>query len=538
MIDPLVAGGIAVAAAILSAGAAFLVARRAAPPAPPARDPARDAELDAETVRRAEARGHDLVEKSRRDAEQIVREAELKARDDAFRRREEVSRELEIARNEVREQERRVEKREDAVERQQQDLARKDKQLDGQREKLAERTEALEKKSKQLDEVIEQETKKLHQITGLSREAAQAMLLDRITRELADEVAGKIRQHEERIKQQAETKAREIVTVAIQRYAADQTAGATVSTVDIPSDDMKGRIIGREGRNIRTFEKLTGVDVIVDDTPGVVIVSAFDNVRRETARLALNKLIQDGRIHPSRIEEVVTETQAEMEKHIQELGNQAVLDADVATPHEKIVYLLGRLRFRTSYSQNVLAHSVEVAHLCGLMASELGLNPQLARRCGLLHDVGKAADHEMEGGHPKVGAELAKRYGETSKEVLHAIAGHHDDVTVDNIYTVLVAAADAISASRPGARRETLEKYVKRLADLEAVACGFPEVDQAFAIQAGRELRVIANAHRTTDADAVRVCRDIARAIEQQLDYPGEIKVTVIRESRATDTAK
>ncbi|MBM3983228.1 MAG: ribonuclease Y [Planctomycetes bacterium] len=536
--EPLAVGGIAVAVALFSAGAAFLIARRAAPPAPPARDPARDAELDAETVRRAEARGNDLLEKSRRDAEQIVREAELKARDDAFRRREEVSRELETARNEVRELERRVEKREDAVERQQQDLVRKDKQLDGQRERLAERTEALEKKSKQLDEVIEQETKKLHQITGLSREAAQAMLLDRITRELADEVAGKIRQHEERIKQQAEAKAREIVTVAIQRYAADQTAGATVSTVDIPSDDMKGRIIGREGRNIRTFEKLTGVDVIVDDTPGVVIVSAFDNVRRETARLALNKLIQDGRIHPSRIEEVVTETQAEMEKHIQELGNQAVLDADVATPHEKIVYLLGRLRFRTSYSQNVLAHSVEVAHLCGLMASELGLNPQLARRCGLLHDVGKAADHEMEGGHPKVGAELAKRYGETSKEVLHAIAGHHDDVTVDNIYTVLVAAADAISASRPGARRETLEKYVKRLADLEAVACGFPEVDQAFAIQAGRELRVIANAHRTTDADAVRVCRDIARAIEQQLDYPGEIKVTVIRESRATDTAK
>lgn len=535
--EPLVVVGVAAATALFSAGAAYLVARRSAPPVP-TRDPARDAELDAEAARRAEARANELIDKSRRDAEQIVREAELKARDDAFRRREEVSRELETQRNELRDQERRVEKREDAVERQQEDLARKEKQLDGQKDKLAERNTALDKKSKQLDDLIEQETKKLHQITGLSREAAQAMLLDRITRELADEVAAKIRQHEERLKQQAEAKAREIVTVAIQRYAADQTAGATVSTVDIPSDDMKGRIIGREGRNIRTFEKLTGVDVIVDDTPGVVIVSAFDNVRRETARLALTKLIQDGRIHPSRIEEVVAETQAEMEKHIQELGNQAVLDADVPTPHEKIVYLLGRLRFRTSYSQNVLAHSVEVAHLCGLMASELGLSPQLARRCGLLHDVGKAADHEMEGGHPKVGAELAKRYGETSKEVLHAIAGHHDDITIDNIYTVLVAAADAISASRPGARRETLEKYVKRLADLEAVACGFPEVDQAFAIQAGRELRVIANAHRTTDADAVRVCRDIARAIEQQLDYPGEIKVTVIRESRAMDVAK
>jgi ribonuclease Y len=378
----------------------------------------------------------------------------------------------------------------------------------------------------------------LHEITGLSREDARRQLMDRLERELAEEVAGKIRQHEERVREQAEAKGREVLATAIQRYAAEHTADTTVSTVDIPSDDMKGRIIGREGRNIRTFEKCTGVDVVVDDTPGVVIVSAFDNVRRETARLALAKLIQDGRIHPSRIEEVVAETQQEMEKNITEIGKAAVLEADVSMPHEKIVHLLGRLRFRTSYSQNVLHHSLEVAPLCGLMAAELGLSPQLARRCGLLHDVGKAADHEMEGGHPKVGAELAKRYGETSKEVLHAIAGHHDDVTVDNIYTVLVAAADAISASRPGARRETLEKYVKRLEELEAVACGFPGVEHAYAIQAGRELRVIANAGQTTDADAIRICRDIARAIEQQLDYPGEIKVTVIRESRSVDVAK
>jgi ribonuclease Y len=533
--DPLLVCGLTLAAALVGVGGTYFVVRKSVPaPAPAPRDTA----AEAEALARAEARGAELTEQARRAADQIVRDAELKARDDAFRRREELSRELDAARAEVRDLERRVEKREDAVEQQQKELAREKKQLDAQRDKLAERKEALEAKSKQLDDVIAQETRKLHEITGLSPDAARRMLLEKLERELSDEIAGKIRAHEERVKQQAEARAREIVTVAIQRYAAHQTAGATVSTVDIPSDDMKGRIIGREGRNIRTFEKLTGVDVIVDDTPGVVIVSAFDNVRRETARLALNKLIQDGRIHPSRIEEVVGETQAEMEKHIQELGTQAVLDADVTPPHEKLVYLLGRLRFRTSYSQNVLAHSVEVAHLCGLMASELGLNTALARRCGLLHDVGKAADHEMEGGHPKVGAELAKRYGETSKEVLHAIAGHHDDVTIDNIYTVLVAAADAISASRPGARRETLEKYVKRLADLEAVACGFPEVDQAFAIQAGRELRVIANAARTTDADAVRVCREIARAIEQQLDYPGEIKVTVIRESRATDTAK
>jgi ribonuclease Y len=301
---------------------------------------------------------------------------------------------------------------------------------------------------------------------------------------------------------------------------------------------MKGRIIGREGRNIRTFEKCTGVDVIVDDTPGIVIVSAFDNIRRETAKLALTKLIQDGRIHPSRIEEVVRETQQEMEKHILEVGRQAAMDAGCGPINDKLIQLLGRLKFRTSYSQNVLQHSLEVAHLCGLMADEIGLNGQLARRCGLLHDVGKAADHEMEGGHPKIGAELARRYGETSREVLHAIAGHHDDVTMDNVYTVLVAAADAISAARPGARRETLEKYVKRLEELEAVACGFPGVENAFAIQAGRELRVIANASQTSDSDAIRVCRDIAHAIEERLNYPGEIKVTVVRETRAVEFAR
>jgi ribonuclease Y len=526
--------GLALATALLGAGGAFLLARRAAPP-PPAPG---TAALDPDTVRRSEEHGQELIERARRDADQIVRDAESRARDETTRRRDELSREMEATRAELRDKERRAEKREDAAEQKQKELAREAKQLDTLKQQAAERKDALDKKAKQLDDLIEKETKALNQISGLSREAAEQLLLEKIGRELSAEIAARIRKHEEHIKQSAEAKAREIITVAIQRYAAHQTAGATVSTVDIPSDDMKGRIIGREGRNIRTFEKLTGVDVIVDDTPGVVIVSTFDNVRRETARLALTKLIQDGRIHPTRIEEVVLETQAEMEKHIQELGNKALLDADVPNVHEKLVYLLGRLRFRTSYSQNVLAHSVEVAHLCGVMAAELGLNPALARRCGLLHDIGKAADHEMEGGHPKVGAELARRYGERSDDVLHAIAGHHDDVTIDHIYTVLVAAADAISASRPGARRETLEKYVKRLTDLEAVACGFPEVEQAFAIQAGRELRVIANAGRTTDADAVRVCRDIARAIEQQLDYPGEIKVTVIRESRAVDVAK
>ncbi|MGL4423088.1 MAG: ribonuclease Y [Gemmataceae bacterium] len=480
----------------------------------------------------------EMLTNARRDAERVVKEAELQAKDDAMRRREDLTKEFEAIRNELREQERRCEKREDGLNEKQKDLSRKERQLESQQKKLSERKETLERKSREVEAQSEELAKKLLEISGLTREQAEARLLEQLERELSEEIATRLHRHQEQVKTTADARAREIITTAIQRCAADHCADTTVSTVDIPSDDMKGRIIGREGRNIRTFEKCTGVDVIVDDTPGVVIVSAFDNIRRETARLALTKLIQDGRIHPTRIEEVVAETQKEMELHVLEVGKKAVMDVDIPMPHEKLLQLLGRLKFRTSYSQNVLQHSIEVAHLCGLMAAELGLNPALARRCGLLHDVGKAADHEMEGGHPKVGAELAKRYGETNADVLHAIIGHHDDITIDHIYTGLVSAADAISASRPGARRETLEKYVKRLEELEAVACGFPEVDAAFAMQAGRELRVIANAQRSTDADALRVCREIARAIEQQLDYPGEIKVTVIRESRALEIAK
>ncbi len=486
----------------------------------------------------AERRAAEILQQAQREAEQIRRAAELQARDEAIRRREELNRELEAAQAALREQERRLDKRADALEQQARELSRKEKHLEHARTKLAERREQLDKKQQQLDALLAQQMELLQQISGLSREAAQDLLLQRLENELAAEIAERLRRHEEQLRATLEEKSRHILATAIQRWAAPYTSSLTVSTVDIPSDDIKGRIIGREGRNIRTFEKITGVDVIVDDTPGVVVVSSFDMVRRETARRALVRLIEDGRIHPSRIEEVVLETQAEMEKHIMELGRQAAEDADVPMLHDKIIQLLGRLHFRTSYSQNVLAHSVEVAHLCGLMAGELGLNPALARRCGLLHDIGKAADHEMEGGHPKVGAELARRYGETNPEVLHAIQCHHDDHLNDHIYTVLVAAADAISASRPGARRETLEKYIKRMEELEAVACGFPEVEQAYAIQAGRELRVIANAHKTSDADAARLCREIARAIERQLDYPGEIKVTVLRETRFVEMAR
>jgi ribonuclease Y len=486
----------------------------------------------------AQTKVAEITAQAQREAETIRKDSELKAKDELFRKREEFNHEMERARAEIREQERRLEKREDVIDQKHKLQLKKERTLEHGQRKLIERKEVVEKRGHELEGLIQRQTEKLQEITNLNRAQAETLLLERLESELSQEVAARIQQREEELRVTCEDKARAILATAIQRYGAAHTADTTVSTVDIPSDDMKGRIIGREGRNIRTFEKCTGVDVIVDDTPGVVIVSAFDNVRREVARLALTKLIQDGRIHPSRIEEVVKETNEEMEKHILDVGKQAVIEVGIASIHEKLMQLLGRLKFRTSYSQNVLQHSLEVAHLCGLMAEELGLNGQLARRCGLLHDVGKAADHEMEGGHPKVGAELAKRYGETSKEVLHAILGHHDDVTIDHVYTVLVAAADAISASRPGARRETLEKYVKRLEELEAVASGFPGVEHAYAIQAGREVRVIANASQTSDNDAIRVCRDIAQAIEQQLNYPGEIKVTVVRETRAVEYAR
>lgn len=486
-----------------------------------------------------------MLEQARRDAEVIIaqgktnaKEIEQQAKDGLFQKREEFNKELQGVRNELKDQERRIEKREESLDQQQQALLKKEKIVDKIKREASERRDQLDRKLKELEKTEREQTDKLLEISGLSREEAGTRVLARIEQELAQEIGKRIQKHEEQLKSKVETRAREIIATAVQRYAAPHTADTTVSTVDIPSDEMKGRIIGREGRNIRTFEKATGVDVIVDDTPGVVVVSAFDNVRRETAKLAMQKLIADGRIHPTRIEEIVNETKMEMEKSIMEVGYRAVQDANVGPVHDKLVELLGRLKFRTSYSQNVLLHSMEVTHIAGLIAEELGYDGKLARRCGLLHDIGKAADHEMEGGHPQIGAELAKRYGETNPHVLHAIVGHHDDITIDHVYTVIVAAADAISASRPGARRDTLEKYVKRLEELESIATSFHGIDQAFAIQAGREVRVIANSEKISDQEAQKTCRDIAKAIEEKMNYPGEIKVSVIRETRFVDYAR
>ena len=485
----------------------------------------------------AETRARDIISRAEADIESRRKEAELQIKEAAIQQRADGERELARFRQEVHERERQLDKRHDALDQRDDQLRKQEKMVESTQRKLAERIDDTNRRNDDLEKLLDLQRQTLHQLSGLSRDEARELLLAQLDRELQRESGALIIRHEKELAAQCEQKSRDVMITALQRYASAHTAETTTSTVDIPNDDMKGRIIGREGRNIRAFEKATGVDVIIDDTPGVVIVSGFDMVRREVARMSLTKLIADGRIHPSRIEEVVAETQQELEMHLQKLGEEAAQEADVPRLHERLIHLLGRLRFRTSYSQNVLRHSIEVAFLTGMMAEEIGLDGALARRCGLLHDIGKAADHEVEGGHPKIGADILKRYGEPS-EVVHAALGHHDDLRIEYPYTVLVAAADACSASRPGARRETLERYIKRMEELEAIATTFAGVEQAHAIQAGRELRVLVRAKDTNDDSAAKICHDIARACEEQLTYPGEIKVTVLRETRFTELAR
>lgn len=482
-------------------------------------------------------RRDEILEQARQEAENVKKTHALEAKEELIGRRETLEKEMNSARDEMRDQERRLDRRESTITDLQQDIKKKEGMLESLQAKLAKRQKQMDVREDELEQLLRQEQDELYKISGLSPEAAQERLLTQLNIELKNETGAVILKHNQELKETCDKMAREAVGMAVQRCAGGHASETTVSSVDIPNDDMKGRIIGREGRNIRAFEKITGVDVIVDDTPGVVIVSAFDTVRREIARLSLAKLIQDGRIHPSRIEEIVAETEKEMDVHIRSLGEEAIQEAGITNVHEKLIMLMGRLNFRVSYSQNVRRHSIEVSYLTGLLAEQLGLDGTLARRCGFFHDIGKAADHEMEGGHPAVGAELLKRYGE-GPEVVHAALGHHDDIRVDYIYTVLVASADAISAARPGARRETLEKYVKRLEELETLACGFPGVDHAYAVQAGREVRCIVDARQVNDREAAKMCRDIAKGIEQALTYPGEIKVTVLRETRTVQYAK
>ncbi|MBP86099.1 MAG: ribonuclease Y [Planctomycetaceae bacterium] len=493
--------------------------------------------LDWYTKRGASLEAKRIIEQAEQQAKTKTREAELELKEHSLREKAETEKELNKTRDELRERERLLDKRQETVEQQTDDLRKQEKIVEGTQRRLTERLEDTNRRNEELTKLLDMQRQSLHETSGLSREEAEKRLLSMLDEELSKEIGTVILRHERHLREVCDDKAREILLTSLQRYASAHTAESTTSTVDIPNDEMKGRIIGREGRNIRAFEKATGVDVIIDDTPGVVIVSGFDPVRREVARQALNQLISDGRIHPSRIEEVVEGTSKEIDKFIQKKGEEAAHEVNINGLHERVLNMLGRLHFRTSYSQNVLRHSVEVAFITGMLAEMVGLGGDMARRAGLLHDIGKAADHELEGGHPKIGADLLKRHGEGA-EVVHAALGHHDDITTDKPFTMLVATADACSASRPGARRESLERYIKRMEELETIASEFPGVEQAFAIQAGRELRVLVGSRDTDDGKAAKICRDIAKAFEEQLTYPGEIKVTVVRESRFVETAR
>lgn len=466
-----------------------------------------------------------------------AKQIELTAKDEQLRLRTVFDREAETIRSELKQSEIRLNKREDNLDKKLDTLGVKEKNL-SDAEALANRREkALVEKEKELDQVVADQRTRLLQLTNLNFDQAKAMLLERIEDECKRDAGAIIQRVTDQAHEEAKEKSKMIILQAIQRYAAAQTSDHTVSTVAIPTDDMKGRVIGREGRNIRAFEKVTGVDVIIDDTPGVVVVSCFDPVRRETSRISLERLVQDGRIHPARIEEVFGQVTKEMDEELLRLGREAVQEANVQNLARPIIPMLGRLHYRTSYGQNVLRHAIEVAYLSQIIADELGLDGALARRCGLLHDIGKSLDHEHEGGHPQLGKEFLKRFNEP-EAVLNAAEGHHGDVPATTPYTPIVTAADAISASRPGARRESLERYVKRLQELEELAMGFDGVRQAYAIQAGREVRVIVDAKQVDDKISSKIARDIAKKIENLLTYPGEIKVTLIREVRAVEYAR
>jgi len=478
------------------------------------------------------------IAESRERADEIVKAAEVAAQQQHLQQKERFDKETAEVRTELKIAERRLAKREDALDQKLDVLTTKEKRLEDSAAALTKRDQELQKRSGEIDQALAEQRAELLRISKLSPDQAKALCLRRVEQEVEHEAAELVDKIITTAQENAREKARNIIIQAIQRYAAEHTCESVVATVDVPSDDMKGRVIGREGRNIRAFEKATGVTVIVDDTPGIVSVSGFDPVRLAVARQALDRLIRDGRIHPTRIEEIVAAVGKEIEQQVAEGGRQAAMEAHVNGLHKKVSETLGRLQFRTSYGQNVLRHSVEVAHLCGVMADELGLDGQLARRCGLLHDIGKALDHEAEGGHPKIGSEFCRRFNEPPA-VLNAIAGHHGDIPATHPYTPLVAAADAISASRPGGRRESLERYIKRLQDLEAVATSFKGVTQAYAVEAGREVRVIVNADDVDDTLSFKLARDIADKIEKDIQqYPGEIKVTVLREIRAVEYAR
>ncbi len=480
-----------------------------------------------------------LLADSQRKAETLLREADLEVKDRLFKMKSDFDAETKETRSERSEQkkrESRLMQKEENIDRKIEQYERKDRELQHKEKKLRKRNNEIERKELRYEELIEEQKHQLERISGLSADQAKELLIRAMENEARYEGARIIKKIENEAKEQADRKSKKILATAIQRYAGEYVAERTVSVVQLPGDEMKGRIIGREGRNIRALEAATGVDLIIDDTPEAVILSAFNPVRREVARLSLMRLISDGRIHPARIEDVVKKVGQEVDVAVKEAGEQAAFDLGVHGIHNELVKTLGRLKFRTSYAQNVLQHSVEVGFLSGIMASELGLNAKIARRMGLLHDIGKAIDHEVEGPHALIGSRLAKKFSE-SPQVVHAIAAHHEDVAPNSVFALLVQAADGLSGARPGARKELLENYIKRLEDLENIANSFKGVSNTYAIQAGRELRVIVESEMISDEDAILVSRDIAKKIEESLTFPGQIKVTVIRETRAVEYA-
>jgi ribonuclease Y len=478
-----------------------------------------------------------ILEEARKEAQAEKKEFMLQAQDEVFQLKKESEQEHKEREKEIKRKEAKIQTKEERIEEKQEKISKKDSELVEFEKRLSKHEQELDKNKEELKQLTETQNQKLQEISGLTADEARKMLLEEIEAKTRHESAQMIRVIEVEAKEVADRKAKEIIAAAIQRYAGDYVAEQTVSTVNLPSEDMKGRIIGREGRNIRALESATGVDLIIDDTPETVILSAFSPLRREVAKMSLERLISDGRIHPARIEDIVKKVEQEIEVKVREFGEQATFDVGVHGIPSELVRFLGQLRYRTSFSQNVLQHSLEVAFLCGIMASELGLDEKAAKRAGLLHDIGKAVDHEVEGPHAVIGADLAKKYGE-NKDIIHAIASHHEDVPPTSAMAVLVQAADSLSGARPGARKELLESYVKRLEDLENIAVDFDGVSKAYAIQAGREIRVMVDSERVNDDNTYLLCKDISKKIEDNMTYPGQIRVTVIRERRAVGYAK